>query len=114
MTSDESAVWSELATRMGGYMAITNAAIRRRTGIGERNIKAAVEGLIVRHGFKIGSSRGKPAGYYLIETSEELERTCRTLRNQAMSELVRIAALRGRRYALALLGQMELELSDGR
>lgn len=114
MTSDESAVWSELVTRLGRDQAMQIAAIRSRTGMGERNIKAAVEGLIVRHGYKIGSSRGKPAGYFLIETSEELERTCRTLRNQAMSELVRIAALRGRRYALALLGQMELELSDGR
>ena len=90
---------------------MTNEAVRRRTGINERGVKAAVEGLIVRHGCKIGSSRGKPAGYFLIETSEELERTCRTLRNQAMSELVRIAALRGRRYALDLVGQMGLELS---
>lgn len=111
LTSEEKAVRDLLLLRLGARRAIPIAAIRARTGMSERAVKAAVEGLIVRHGYKVGSSRRPPYGYYLIETAEELEATCRTQIRQLASEARRVRALMGKsdRWLRELLGQMNLE-----
>lgn len=111
-TTDESAVYGELRLYHGRASALPIASIARRTGMKEREIKAAVEGLILRHNILVGSSRGKPCGYYLIETAEDLLKTIRPLKNQAIAELRRVYALLGKdqRRLRELLGQMELEV----
>lgn len=111
LTRQERLVWAELCCRSGRQNAVQIARLRVVTGLSERDIKGAVEGLIMRHGIAVGSSRGSdhaPAGYYLIDTADELEDTCRPLENQALSMLSRVCVLRGRdrRRLREALGQI--------
>lgn len=110
-TDAEKLVWPELICRRGAEYAISIAELRRRTKLSERAVKDAVNGLRLRHLIPVGSSRGKKCGYYLIDNATEMERTVRSLRRQALSELHLIRVLMGRdqvRYR-ELLGQLVLE-----
>jgi hypothetical protein len=74
----------------------------------QRVVKACVRHLR-RMGLKIASGRGANAGYYMIQTADELAKTVRPMLNQAIDELKTIEALTGRGYYSAELeGQMAL------
>jgi hypothetical protein len=74
----------------------------------QRAIKAAVRKLR-RAGRKIGSARGKQAGYYMITSTSDLARTVRPLLEQAIDELRTIEALTGKgHYVAELEGQLRL------
>lgn len=123
-TTDERAVWNVLQLRAGKAAAISATglmeAARRSDGerFTERDIKGVIEDLRRRHRLKIGANRGKPHGYYVIVTAEELDESVRALRNQGIKMLWTAALLEGRdgkNYLRELLGQMELEpLSEPR
>ena len=111
-TPDERAVWNLIQNRVGKEHAISIGAIEILTHFGTRRVKATKEDLIRRHGLKIGSSRGKPHGYYVIENAAELLETARTMRNQGINMLICAASLEGRdgkAYLRELLGQMVME-----
>jgi hypothetical protein len=113
-TKEERLVAAELFLRRGRQNAVSIARLKRATGMSERAIKGAVESLIERQRLLIGSSRMPPFGYYMISTGEEIEDTCRALRNQALKMLRRVHALQGRDKVRLrkLLGQMELEIAS--
>lgn len=94
------------------HQAISIAELRQRTGLGEREIKAAVEGLRLRHGLAIGSSRGKTHGYYGVLTADDIRDTVRGYERQAI-QMLRVAhKLSGKHRLLELLGQMEMEMAE--
>lgn len=71
----------------------------------EREIRDTIKHLVTRHGERIGSCKN---GYYMIETSEELEQACKYYHSYAMS-LLHVEA-RLRKVALAdLLGQLRMD-----
>jgi hypothetical protein len=114
VTADEQAVWDALAFCRGARYALPLAAISRRTGLGDRRVKAAVQGLRLRHRLPVGASRGKRNGYYKIDTPAEMAATIRVLRRQALSELQLICALAGHDWVRYrdLMGQLGFDFVD--
>jgi hypothetical protein len=77
--------------------------------VNERWVRATIKHLITQHGERIGSC---PTGYFMVETTEELEGVCEYFHGYGLSSLFVEARLR--KMALPeLLGQMKLKL-DGR
>lgn len=115
VTADEQAVWDALIFCRGARYALPLAEISRRTGLKERQVKAAVRGLRQRHRLPVGASRGKRNGYYKIDTAEEMAATVRVLRRQALSELRLICALAGHDWIhyREMLGQLGFDFMDG-
>ena len=119
-TPDERSVWDEIQCRRGLKRAASIRELRvlihmiDGREISEREVKAAVSGLIVRHRLRIGSSRQKPSGYYLIDSADEMEATCRPLERQAVQMFRRVRALRGAGDCrlLELAGQMTMEAGE--
>jgi len=109
-----------ISTRRGAAQAITIEEIAQliwpndwsqsegeRASIA-RGIKASVRRLR-RAGFKIGSSRQEPPGFFMITNPQELAATVRPLLNQAIDQLRTIEALTGKQYYVReLAGQMRL------
>jgi len=122
ITANEQAIWDELMWRRGLRHAVEIAVLQgiiyivHGRHLSEREVKAAVSGLIMRHGLRIGSSRQRPSGYYLIDSADELEATCRSLERQAVQMFRRVRALRGAGNArlLELAGQMIMEAGEER
>jgi hypothetical protein len=64
----------------------------RRDSYPERSIREAI-GILIREGIAIGSTVSEPAGYFVIETEEELRRCC-------ANYLARAKAIQGKAEAL--------------
>ena len=77
-------------------------------GTGGRQVQDVVKRLREQHGVPICSAAGRPAGYYMAATADELEACYREHRSKALSTLKAMAAIK--RVGLAeLLGQLALE-----
>lgn len=72
----------------------------------DRQIRQTIKHLITQHGIPIGSCK---KGYFLVETSKELEKVCKYFRNYALSQLFVESRLR-KMHIKELLGQMALEI----
>ena len=72
----------------------------------ERMLQAVVKRLREEHGQPILSTAGKPAGYYLAETADELLQCIREQRRKAIHTLVMLRALK--RHLARLRGQQEI------
>lgn len=70
------------------------AVIAQRLNISMRALHDEIAYLVNTVGVPIGSSRRKPAGYYIIATDEELNATASALEAQVLSEFKRINHLR--------------------
>lgn len=81
--------------RKGRRNARTVKDLSRSTGINERRVRQLVRHLIDDHGYCIGSATAHPAGYYLIDDKDELERFVRVMRHRGISILVRAAHVTG-------------------
>lgn len=103
LSTDESCVYSLIAGR-DSSRPIPLAEICQATGLSARAVKGIVEALRV-DGEPIGASRGKPSGYYLARSVEELESSARQLVNQAKRELLSASRLLGKKRVRELLGQ---------
>ena len=66
----------------GAENAITGKIICKNLGISQRDLTAAVE-QERRQGKPICASTGKPPGYFLAATKEEMQRYCRSLKHRA-------------------------------
>ena len=64
------------------------------TGIHRRHIEKIVKRLIEDRGVCIGSSSGRPSGYYIIENPEEVEEVYKSLRHRGIEILKRAAKLK--------------------
>jgi hypothetical protein len=72
----------------------------------ERQVQDIVKRLREERGEPILSSAGKPAGYYMAETTEEVEQCLAEHRRKAIHTLTMLRALR--RHLARLRGQQEL------
>lgn len=106
----EARVLSELRAHRGRERAIRVEDLGRACGISGRECQEVVHRLRIEHGIAIASAAGKPAGYYLIATADELEACVREHRSKALSTLAAMAALR-RIHLRELLGQLALEVA---
>jgi hypothetical protein len=112
-TAAEWAVFSELAIfhRSSKY-PLPLARLCSRTGLSEREAKAAIEGLRKRHAVAVGASRGKLFGYFLAESAEDLDLALKAFRRQLISEgrTVRVFFRHNDRAFREFWGQMALEI----
>jgi biotin operon repressor len=106
----EARVLSVLRSHRGRARAIRVDDLGRLIGTSGREVQEIVHRLRIEHGVAIASAAGKPAGYYLVETTAELEQCYHEHRSKALSTLAAMAALR--RVALPeLLGQLAIEVA---
>ena len=116
INSLEAAILMILDTHRGREQSIPRADLVKEVNqacllfpVNERTIRQTIKHLVERHGAWIGSSS---RGYFLIETTEELERACRYYHGYAMSLLHVEAKLR--KVSLPdLIGQLSLKISSG-
>ena len=110
--------WVEdvIARHVGRAQAISLAQLCAVTRMGEREVKQAVHDLRM-DGVHIGSSRGAEgtAGYYMIESADELRGFLRAYGRQAISELRLIQRMLGKdeKWLRELEGQLALDLGTG-
>lgn len=67
----ERAVWQVLQNHRGRKSAIKMPELAAKTGTNTRELQSIVARLINDFGAQIGSTSGKPAGYFLIENDQE-------------------------------------------
>lgn len=108
-TKEEILVASLIWQRRGRDNPISIARLRQLTGFSERQIKGLVEQLVVAHRMRIGASREEPAGYFMIETAEDLEAAVKPYRNQILAMWRRLRVLEQPQRLRELLGQLRLE-----
>lgn len=107
----EARVLCTLSAHRGRGAAISLLELSRSVWTAPRMVQYAIHRLRVEHGSPIASAAGKPAGYYLAETADEVEACYREHRAKALSTLAAMAALR-RINLQELLGQLALEVAS--
>jgi hypothetical protein len=85
------------------------AYLEQRTGLPPRTIKALVEQARME-GKPICASRHKPCGYFWASTTDDLESSALTMRNQALHMLVAAGRLVGRHRLAEMLGQLTTDV----
>lgn len=111
MTKHEEIVWTHIHWR-DRAQAISIARIKECSGIGERQIKEAVNGLRTRHSKLVCSSRSETdGGYYAIATADEIAASFGAMVHQAVAMIraAKVMAPSNPRVA-EMLGQIRLEL----
>lgn len=108
-TKEEVLVASLIWQRRGRGNPVSIARLRQLTGFSERQIKGIVEQLVVAHRMRIGARREDPAGYFMIETAEDLEAAVKPYRNQILAMWRRLRVLEQPNKLMELLGQLRLE-----
>lgn len=113
LTEHESALLLLLTHHVGQRQAIQAAALAAATGLTERHVRAVVKHLVERHGVAVGSSPRQPyAGFWLIQSAEELWRTRNSLLRRALSILRRVKIYDRAAWVEVLLGQLEWQLHE--
>lgn len=114
MSPEANQLLAALATHIGADRGISVERLAWRIyGMGaserdQRAIRKAVEELR-REGHHVCADPAR--GYYLAETDDELDQTCRFLYTRAMTSLTQVAAMK--RVSLPdLAGQLRIRLED--
>jgi hypothetical protein len=100
------------AIRAGDLASLAGIEGDRRRRASPREVQHIIRRLREQHGVAVCSTAGRPPGYYMPATPEELERCIREQRRKAISTLVVLRALRRHRAALA--GQLALGAGEQR
>lgn len=108
LTDDEGRVLRLLEGHRGRQAAITGETMAESLGMEYNAVRATVAHLIAHHDELIASMPGKPAGYFIPETPEEVEAATRSLRNRGISILARAAKMQ-RTSLEEVYGQAKLE-----
>lgn len=108
-SAEEVMVASLIWRQRGRSKPISIARVRELTNYSERQIKGIVEQLIVTHRMRIGGRREEPAGYYMIETAEDLATAVGPYRAQIIAMWRRLRVLLQPQALRELLGQLKLE-----
>jgi len=111
---DEVLVASLIWRHRGRRNPIRIAKLKELTGFSERQIKGIVEQLVVTHKLRIGGSREEPAGYFIIETEEDLRVAAGPYRSQILAMLRRLRVLEDPHSLREFLGQLRLEADQKR
>lgn len=95
LTPDESLVWDVLSTsHRGRDEAITQAVLSVSVGMPARRLRNVIKSLIQIHGLPVGSTPHSPAGYFVVETPEELAEIVERYYRGALSLLYRMRRLK--------------------
>lgn len=111
LSVQELQVLDQLSFCQGNENAVPVEELAKLTGIDDRVVQKIVKHLIEEHHYPIGSSTGKPNGYYWITTAAEQQRSEAQLEHRIISTARRLARLRKNTPA-EVLGQMILTLNQ--
>jgi len=107
----EAAVWRALSRRVGRVYAISRLALARELALDPRQLQKVVHRLRVQHGMPIGSGADQPNGYWILDSTEELEAFRQEQRRKALGTLLAVA--RACNATLPdLLGQIRMEYEE--
>lgn len=109
LASNELVLLKMMKSHKGPAQALPLQTISVQVGMSPRDVKAAIKSLIEDFGIPIGASRGKPCGYFLIVTPDNLEQALRPLKHELESLARRVRKLAGRRCATEMLEQLRLD-----
>jgi hypothetical protein len=109
MTNSESAIHEIIRLHKGKVNAITANEIAADISISGREVRRLINRLRTVFYYKIGSSTGGPAGFYMCETKEELVEVCDWLMKFALKNIITVGKLRNIRTD-ELVNQVSLEL----
>jgi hypothetical protein len=107
---EQKAILRILNRHRGQERALPLEQLCVETDLPRRRVEGYIASLVSDFLVRIGASRGKNHGYYLIRTAEELEKTSRIYENEIRSMARRVRVLKGKQFVAELLGQMKLEL----
>ncbi len=109
LSLDQRRVIAQIIARPGKANAIPVAEVARAVGIPARETQDLVASLI-EAGLPIGTSYGRPSGWYMVETEAERAENRQALRGRALKILARARAFdpRARPELEALRGQVRL------
>ncbi|MYC16248.1 MAG: hypothetical protein F4Y39_21185 [Gemmatimonadetes bacterium] len=95
LTPDESLVWDMLSTsHRGRDEAVTQAVLSVAAGMPARRLRNIIKSLVQVHGLPVGSTPHSPAGYFVVETPEELAEIVERYYRGALSLLYRMRRLK--------------------
>lgn len=112
MTESERRVWDLLRTRRGREEAISLPLLARAVSIPERELQNIVRDLIIKHHKPIGSTSGKPSGYYLCVSEEDLRRNHEQNKKRGLRLLARAWAFKKDPMIAPIIGQTSMEESS--
>lgn len=104
----EARVVGALRQAQGRARAIGCGVLAERVGTSPREVQHVIHRLRCEHGVPIASTAAPPAGYFIAESSDEIEAFIREQKSKALGILVVVAAVK-RRTLAELLGQLSLE-----
>ncbi len=110
---DETRLLRVLQYHKGHARAIKIHDLAKRTGLGERDIKAGVRALVVDHQLPVASSKSSTdGGYYLITTDDEQRQAASSVAKQIHAEALRHRVLTSPHETAELLGQLTIEVQQ--
>jgi len=105
----EATVWRILSCHHRGRAnAISMSELARLAGLSTRAVQSAVEYLISEHRKPLGSSCGKPSGYYVIVDQADLELTFHNRVSRGIANFRAAYALKKSPEVAAALGQVSM------
>lgn len=114
-SDNERRIWDLISGHRGYRNPVSIRILHSTTGLSERAIKDAVAALIVTHKLRIGALRGgslaaDAAGYFVVESAEDLAVAVRSYESQVLAMLRRLRVLQGGKQQLReWLGQLAVE-----
>lgn len=106
---EETLIGSLIWKHRGRANPISIARLHELTGLSDRQVKGIVEQLVVTHKIRIGGRREEPAGYFIIESAEDLESAVKPYKAQIIAMWRRLRVLEAPQALKELLGQLKLE-----
>ena len=109
LTEREKAFMHVLSQHKGRERAISVPEMAKAVGVDEREAQNIKRHLVESHGVCIGSSCGRPPGWYQPLTQQEVNATVRQYRHRLIS-LARLIAKTEQSTPAEILGQLKLQL----
>ena len=108
MKKGKQKIWRVLRARLGKKHAIRAKDIAAHTGMKTESVRAAIKSLRDDDRLRIGYSRTRPTGYFIIQSGAEAEECTQIQRRAAVAMLIRECTLRGVSLP-ALLSEIQRE-----
>ena len=108
LSAEEQRVLSVLERHRGREAAISSPQLAAAAGVSERRLRDLLRHLVLEHQVPLGSSSGRPAGYWLIASDEERVQTRDSLLRRGLKNIQRSRAYDTSGFAARLVGQFEL------
>ena len=115
VSANERRIYDLVRAARGHKRAVSLKYLCAVTHLSERTVKGCVADLIVTHGVRIGASRGhgdEPAGYFIIDSDEDLEIAALPYAAQVSTMLRRLEVLAGRPRVRTFLTKQVARFSE--